>query len=203
MRIGGLRQAELAIDCHGEPTRRVCGEELSGPGIELFGRRNVVGKMRAREKNRTGLGEVERGNSIDKAGYLPPKFTSADFRKASYWRQRGKLDVPNERFISYPGRGAGPYFGWAGWNHAQRAEALGYLIEEGSDGSTDSVPTPIPLLAGLQELLPWLVQWHKADAPHWTSLRDHELDRHGLTEEEVVRWQPPAPRRGRPPKAKP
>lgn len=144
----------------------------------------------------------ELNNSIGKAGYLPPKFTSADFRKASYWRQRGKLDVPNERFISYPGKDSEPYFGWAGWDHAQRAEALGHLIEEGSDGSTNSIPAPVSLLAGLQELLPWLVQWHKAAAPRWTSLWDRELDRHGLTEEDVARWQPPAPRRGRPPKAK-
>jgi hypothetical protein len=140
--------------------------------------------------------------SIGKAGHLPPKFTSTDFRKVSYWRQRGKLGVPNERFISYAGGGSEPYFGWADWNHAQRAEALGHLIEEGSDGSTHSVPAPIPLLAGLQELLPWLVQWHKAAAPRWTSLWDRELDRHGLTEKDVARWQPPAPRRGRPPKAK-
>lgn len=27
---------------------------------------------------------------------------SADFQKNSYWRHRGKLDVPKERFISYP-----------------------------------------------------------------------------------------------------
>ena len=33
---------------------------------------------------------------------VPPKYTSADFLKNSYWRQRGKLDVPKERFISYP-----------------------------------------------------------------------------------------------------
>ena len=33
----------------------------------------------------------------------PPKYTSADFLKTSYWRHRGKLDVPKERFVSYPG----------------------------------------------------------------------------------------------------
>ncbi|MPY81682.1 MAG: SAM-dependent methyltransferase, partial [Actinophytocola sp.] len=31
----------------------------------------------------------------------PPKYTSADFLRPSYWRARGKLDVPKERFISY------------------------------------------------------------------------------------------------------
>ncbi|MDQ1249031.1 MAG: hypothetical protein QG597_3405 [Actinomycetota bacterium] len=34
---------------------------------------------------------------------VPPKYTNKDFRKASYWSARGKLDVPKERFISYPG----------------------------------------------------------------------------------------------------
>ncbi len=32
---------------------------------------------------------------------VPPKYTSADFLRASYWKARGKLDVPKERFISY------------------------------------------------------------------------------------------------------
>ena len=33
---------------------------------------------------------------------VPPKYAGADFQKQSYWRHRGKLDVPKERFISYP-----------------------------------------------------------------------------------------------------
>ena len=33
---------------------------------------------------------------------VPPKYTSADFRKQSWWQHRGKLDVPKERFILYP-----------------------------------------------------------------------------------------------------
>ncbi|MEW2146959.1 hypothetical protein AB0869_29530 [Micromonospora vinacea] len=32
-----------------------------------------------------------------------PKYTSADFPKKSSWKHRGKLDVPKERFVSYPG----------------------------------------------------------------------------------------------------
>ncbi len=32
---------------------------------------------------------------------VPPKYSSADFLKPSYWRARGKLDVPKERFVSY------------------------------------------------------------------------------------------------------
>ena len=33
---------------------------------------------------------------------VPPKYASADFLKQDYWRLRGKLDVPKERWISYP-----------------------------------------------------------------------------------------------------
>jgi hypothetical protein len=32
----------------------------------------------------------------------PPKYTSADFQTSACWRLRGPLDVPKERFISYP-----------------------------------------------------------------------------------------------------
>jgi hypothetical protein len=31
---------------------------------------------------------------------VPPKYTSADFLKTDFWRLRGKLDVPKERWIS-------------------------------------------------------------------------------------------------------
>jgi hypothetical protein len=34
---------------------------------------------------------------------VPPKYRSADFLKPTYWRLRGGLDVPKERFVSYPG----------------------------------------------------------------------------------------------------
>ena len=33
---------------------------------------------------------------------VPPKYATADFQKSDYWRLRGKLDVPKERWISYP-----------------------------------------------------------------------------------------------------
>ena len=36
---------------------------------------------------------------------MPPKYTIADFRKASWWQARGKLDVPKERFVLYPDAG--------------------------------------------------------------------------------------------------
>lgn len=46
---------------------------------------------------------------------VPPKYTSADFLRPSYWRARGKLDVPKERFISYGQTNAATpeLYGWA------------------------------------------------------------------------------------------
>ena len=34
---------------------------------------------------------------------VPPKYGPTDFAAASYWKQRGKLDVPKERFTSVAG----------------------------------------------------------------------------------------------------
>ncbi len=95
---------------------------------------------------------------------VPPKYQSKDFLKTDCWRLRGGLDVPKERWISYPGceRGADGslVIAWAGWNHLQQATALaGYYMDmKDSEGWE---PTRLqPLLASLLELLPWLTQWH-------------------------------------------
>jgi hypothetical protein len=32
----------------------------------------------------------------------PPKYKSADFQKGDYWRLRGSMDVPKERWVSFP-----------------------------------------------------------------------------------------------------
>ena len=67
---------------------------------------------------------------------VPPDYKKADFVKDFYWAQRDKLDIPKERFISYPG--ASPdsddslLLGWAGWDHREQAIALITLIEERS-----------------------------------------------------------------------
>ena len=103
------------------------------------------------------------GKRLDIA--VPPKYPGADFQKQSYWRHRGKLDVPKERFISYPG--ASPdsdkdslLLGWAGWDHKDQATALIGLIDDRS--TTDGWDTDrlTPLLAGLLEVMPWVHQWH-------------------------------------------
>ena len=54
-----------------------------------------------------------------------PRPTSSN---RTYWRLRGKLDVPKERWISYPHlqteSDPSLVVGWAGWDHLQQATAL-------------------------------------------------------------------------------
>ena len=97
---------------------------------------------------------------------VPPRYDNKDYRDPIFWRLRGKLDVPKERFISYPGAekddDKSPLFGWAGWDHLQQGTALSALYHERK--TEDGWPRDrlVPLLAGLLELVPWLKQWHNA-----------------------------------------
>ncbi|MBU2668295.1 BREX-2 system adenine-specific DNA-methyltransferase PglX [Actinoplanes bogorensis] len=94
---------------------------------------------------------------------LPPKYATGDFAKASYWRNRGKLDVPAERFISYPnvGREGDPTLlvGWAGWDKLSQAQALATIYLDRKNVAGWQREGLLPLLAGLTELEPWLKQW--------------------------------------------
>lgn len=142
---------------------------------------------------------------------VPPKYTSADFRKNSYWQARGKLDVPKERFILYPDAGretdSTPLLGWAGWDHAQQALALSLIIgEREKDGWTDE--RLVPLVAGLAELQPWVDQWHgEVDPDYGVSLaafcREQLIARAaqvGKTLDELAQWRPKTATRGRRPR---
>jgi hypothetical protein len=139
---------------------------------------------------------------------VPPKYTSADFRKNSYWQARGKLDVPKERFILYPDAGREtdptPLLGWAGWDHAEQSLALSLVIgERERDGWEDE--RLVPLVAGLAELQPWVEQWHgEVDPSYGVSLaafcREQLTGRAaqvGRTVEELAEWRPAPATRGR------
>lgn len=139
---------------------------------------------------------------------VPPKFKQEDFRDGVFWKLRGALDVPKERFVSFSGleraNDAGsPMLLWAGYNAKARALALtGYLYEmlqrEGADASRLT-----PALAGLDELLPWVHQWHPeidddlgmSTGDYLQGLLDAQLAQHGLTLANVRTWRPPAPAR--------
>ncbi|MEV5570214.1 BREX-2 system adenine-specific DNA-methyltransferase PglX [Spirillospora sp. NPDC052269] len=133
----------------------------------------------------------------------PPKYGSVDFLKPSYWRARGKLDVPKERFISYsPALGVqAKLFGWAGWDQREQAQALATHFTNQSLGREEIAP----FLAGLLELQPWLKQWHDefhplysgSPAAFFDGYRQQVQGEHGLTDDDLRSWKPEPAARGR------
>ena len=141
---------------------------------------------------------------------VPPRYASSDFRSAIYWKHRGKLDLPNERFVLIPNaeRGAdpSPVVGWAGWNERDLARALAGRITELRQEHAADAQQLVPLLAGVLELLPWIHQWHPGSrircsaAPPARSSRAGSTaswHRLGVTREALRAWRPPTPTRGR------
>ncbi|RMB87040.1 BREX-2 system adenine-specific DNA-methyltransferase PglX [Streptomyces shenzhenensis] len=134
---------------------------------------------------------------------VPPKYTSADFLRPSYWKARGKLDVPKERFVSYgQANTATPeLYGWAGWDHREQAQALATYFTN-TALSTEEIT---PFLAGLLELQPWLYQWHNefdmlysgSPADFFAGYGQQKQGEHGLTDDDLRNWRPPAATRGR------
>ena len=142
----------------------------------------------------------------EKVGRIPPppKYKSTDFQKGDYWRLRGSLDVPKERWVSFPhceGADGLPLIAWAGYDHLQlaRAVAAHYVHVQEQEGGRDD-PRLVPLLACLIELLPWLKQWHNEIDPEFNmGMGDYfegfvqdEARQMNKTVEEVRAWQPPA-----------
>ena len=138
---------------------------------------------------------------------VPPKYTSADFIStggARYWSLRGKLDVPKERWISFPhceGPDGSLVICWAGYDHLQQAQAVSayYVRVQTEFGGSDD-PRLIPLLASLIELLPWLAQWHNEPNANFDGLRmgdyfegfvNEEARNLGKTLAEIKAWTPP------------
>ena len=138
---------------------------------------------------------------------VPPKYASGDFTKTVYWRLRGKLDVPKERFVLYPGTRLGsdttPVLGWAGWDHLQQARALAahYNARRAEGAESDEL---VPLLAGIAELVPWLKQWHNEVDPEFgqrmgdffDGFVDTQARDVGVTRDDLAAWEP-APKTGR------
>ncbi|WEH17282.1 BREX-2 system adenine-specific DNA-methyltransferase PglX [Streptomyces sp. VNUA24] len=140
----------------------------------------------------------------------PPRFTTVDFLKSSYWKQRGKFDLPNERLVSF-GSSIAPLssttlLGWAGWDARERAQVLLDTLETESHAHAHRPESALPLLSALAEVLPWVTAVDRGLGPVTASDGDeryrrsyeHHLDRLGLSAEDVTSWRPAAPRRGRP-----
>jgi hypothetical protein len=141
------------------------------------------------------------GEKIGKIS-APPKYQNRDFLRSDFWRLRGSLDVPKERWISYPDceRGADGSLpiAWAGWNHLQQATALaGYYVEKKDTEGWDRMRLK-PLLAGLLELVPWLMQWHNEVDPvfgermgnYYQGFVTEEARALGFTRDDLNAWTP-------------
>ncbi len=142
---------------------------------------------------------------------VPPKYQSKDFLKTDVWRLRGGLDVPKERWVSYPGCERGVdgslVIAWAGWNHLQQATAIAAYYLDMKDNEGWPPERLQPLLAGIQELVPWLQQWHNdLDPTYGERMGDYykgfvaeEARALGFTLDDLRAWKPAvtAARRGR------
>ncbi|WP_022890258.1 BREX-2 system adenine-specific DNA-methyltransferase PglX [Agromyces italicus] len=202
--------AQLATGSKDVDFRKVVDALLSDESVPYLAslryKPSGLEKFRAWERTWELQRAEDRGEQV--AVPVPPKYGQADFRKPLYWKARGKLDVPKERFISYPGTNrpndASPLYGWAGWNHADRAQALARLPMEliAAGATSDEV---LPLVGGLLELQPWLEQWHGevdpaigvSPAAAISGLTDQLLTQTKLSRDTVAAWQPPAATRGR------
>ena len=141
---------------------------------------------------------------------VPPKYITKDFLSSDFWRLRGGLDVPKEQFVSFPNcqrdADGSLVVTWAGHNHLERALAIASYYQERKDSEGWPPERLVPLLAGVIELLPWLLQWHNDYDPdlgarmgdYFVDFVQAEARALGMTEAAVAAWAPPAaPRRGR------
>lgn len=134
---------------------------------------------------------------------VPPKYDREDYRDPRYWSLRGRLDVPRERFISYPfattDDDPSPLYGWSGWDHKQRADALAALYQRRKTEDGWPADRLVPLLAGLLELVSWLKQWHNEPAPGedqgagdaYAAFIENEARELGHTLDALRAWRPP------------
>ena len=125
---------------------------------------------------------------------------SADFLNSNFWRLRGKLDVPKERWVSFPhceGEDGTLVIAWAGYDHLQLARAIAERYELAKEQEGRKL---VPLLAAIGQLIPWLKQWHNdLDPAYGTRMGDYyenylaeEAKAIGKSVGEVMAWTPPA-----------
>ena len=201
--LAGDRDADLGATVRGlvldAAVAHPAAQRLTQPGLKKRAVWETVWDLQRAE---------DRGEIVDRIP-LPPKYAKADFRSDTYWRHRGKLDVPRERFVLLPhaerGADTSPVVGWAGWDELQLARAVAGRITELRDQDAADAERVTPLLAGVLELLPWIHQWHPDSDPLFSSppgtffesWLDGQLAELAITRETLRAWRPPAPTRGR------
>jgi hypothetical protein len=133
---------------------------------------------------------------------VPPKYQSKDFLKTDVWRLRGGLDVPKERWVSFPccerGTDGSLVIAWAGWDHLQQATAIAGFYLDMKDNEGWPPERLQPLLAGIQELVPWLKQWHNEVDPaygermgeYYKGFVSEEARELGFTLDDLQAWMP-------------
>ena len=194
------QRQEDAIDAEVEAGRPALRARAAADGLDGEALAARAGALVAAEQKRRKAEEIG-------AIPVPPKYKMPDFQQTDYWRLRGGLDVPKERFVSFPS--AAPDADgtlavlWAGHLHLPRAQALATLIVERREQDGWPAPRIAPLLAGLLELVPWLLQWHNdLDQDSGLRMGDYYADfvaiqarELGLTLDDLRGWTPPAPTR--------
>jgi hypothetical protein len=134
---------------------------------------------------------------------VPPKYKSSDFQSSVYWRLRGKLDVPKERWVSFPhceGEDQSLVIAWAGYDHLQLTKAVSAFFAEVQQTGGSEDPRLIPLLGCILELNPWVKQWHNDVDPdfgyrlgdYFANFVEDEARTLGKTVDDIRGWQPPA-----------
>jgi hypothetical protein len=163
MRVGALYTDNPVFDVPTLVEELVASESV--PYLPVL-RYKPSGLLKRAEWEKTwGLQRREdAGEKLDRPIPVPPKYTSADFQRADYWRLRGKLDVPKERWVSYPHAerdgDASLVVTWAGHDHLQQARALAAYFVTMKDEKGWPAERLLPLLAGIDQLVPWLQQWY-------------------------------------------
>jgi hypothetical protein len=177
---------------HSEAVPFLPAQRYTDSGLRKYSQWQATWALQRREDAGEKVGEIA----------APPRYQSKDFLKPDFWRLRGGLDVPKERWVSYPGceRGADASLpiAWAGWDHLQRATALAaYCLEMKENEGWEPVRLQ-PLLAGLLELVPWLEQWHNEIDPaygermgtYYRGFVNEEARAVGFTLDDLRTWKP-------------
>lgn len=120
---------------------------------------------------------------------VPPKYGSGDYLRAEHWSQRGKLDVPKERFIAFteiPGDGPTRY-GWAGWTPRERAKVL-VEVDEALESDGVAKDDRLGVLYGVWFLLPWVAWESKSAAEEFAAIVREQVGPDGVTDAMLAEW---------------
>jgi hypothetical protein len=168
-------------------------------GLEKRAAWERVWELQRREDAGERVGEIP----------VPPEYSqgsrgkSRDFTKNEYWGNRGKLDVPKERFIAFtevPGRdGARTLYGWAGWTPVQRVRAM-LALDETLEEEGLALSDRIALLDSAWRLLPDVARDDAAAASRLKAEMQALVGAAGPSAEMLAEWReefPPPGGRGR------